>query len=137
MSALLSRWREVLVGVGLAVVTYGVARAFPASWWLLFEGALVAWIGAIYVGFGLVSGMRSAVVEVAGGVIMLMLAVFGAASAPWLLTVALVLHAGWDIAHHDGRISQAVPRWYPSFCAAADLALAGLFGAAPPPNLSG
>ena len=132
MSTILSRWREVLVGVVLAVLGYGVARALPVSWWYFFEGALVAWIGGIYIGFGLVSGTRSAVIEVTGGVIMLLLAVFGAASIPWLLTAALVLHAGWDVAHHGGRISRGVPRWYPSFCAAADLVLAGLFGAGPP-----
>jgi Family of unknown function (DUF6010) len=129
VSTLLSRWREGLVGVLLGAATYGVARAFPASWQLGIEGALVAWIGAIYVGFGLASGTRPALIEATGGVVMLVFAVFGAASAPWLLTAALVLHAGWDLAHHEGRISRAVPRWYPSFCAAADLVLAGLFGA--------
>ena len=35
----------------------------------------------------------------------------------------------WREVLHDGSISPAVPRWYPSFCAAADLVLAGLFGA--------
>jgi hypothetical protein len=129
MSALPSRWREVLVGVALGAVGYGTALLLPASWRLVFEGALVAWIGAIYVGFGLVSGTRSALIEAAGGVVMLFLAVLGTSWSAWLLTAALVLHAGWDLAHHDGRISSAVPRWYPSFCAAADLVLAGLFGA--------
>ena len=68
MSTLLSRWREVLVGVLLGAVTYGVARAFPASWQLGIEGALGAWIGAIYVGFGLASGTRPALIEATGGV---------------------------------------------------------------------
>ena len=43
------------------------------------------------------------------------------------LAQALLLHAGWDAAHHGGRISRGVPGWYPSFCAAADLILAGLY----------
>ena len=132
MSALLSRWREVLVGVVLGLLGWETARLLPTSWYLVFEGALVAWIGAIYIGFGLLSGTRSAVVEVLGGVVMLFLAVLGTSWAAWLLTLALVLHAGWDLAHHDGRISKAVPRWYPSFCAAADLVLAGLFWASRP-----
>jgi len=126
---LVSRWREVLVGIVLGAVGWGAALLLPASWRIVFEGALVAWIGAIYVGFGLVSGTRSAIIEVTGGVLMLLLAVFGTSWSGWLLTAALVFHAGWDLAHHDGRISRAVPRWYPSFCAAADLVLAGLFGA--------
>jgi hypothetical protein len=132
MSVLLSRWREVLVGVVLAIVGWETARLLPESWYLVFEGALVAWIGAIYIGFGLLSGTRSAIIEVAGGIVMLFLAVLGTAWAAWLLTFALVLHAVWDFAHHDGRISKAVPRWYPSFCGAADLVLAGLFWATRP-----
>ncbi len=129
MRGLLSRWREVLVGVALGALGYGVALLFPASWRPFLEGALVAWIGAIYVGFGLLSGTRSAVVEVLGALLMLVLAVVGAIQAGWRLTLALVLHAVWDVAHHDGRISRAVPRWYPAFCGAADLVLAGFFGA--------
>lgn len=129
MTAVLSRWREILVGTALAVAAYASALLLPASWRLILEGSLVAWIGAIYVGFGLASGTRPAIIEVAGGMLMLVLAVLGSSWNPWLLTAALVLHAGWDLAHHDGRISPAVPRWYPSFCAAADLVLAGLFGA--------
>src|SRR5262249_37423209 len=72
--ALFSRWREVLVGVVLAVVGWETARLLPESWSLVFEGALVAWIGAIYVGFGLLSGTRSAIIEVLGGIAMLFLA---------------------------------------------------------------
>ena len=132
MSALLSRWREVLVGVVLGLLGWETARLLPESWYLMFEGALVAWIGAVYIGFGLLSGRRSAVIEVLGGVVMLFLAVAGTSSASWVLTLALVLHAGWDLAHHEGRISKAVPHWYPSFCAAADLVLAGLFRATRP-----
>jgi len=128
VSALLSRWREILIGVLLGAAGVAVGQLLlPASWRLWFEAALVAWIGAIYIGFGLVSGTRSAVIEVAGGTVMLFFAVIGGASTPWLLPLALLLHAGWDAAHHDGRISKAVPRWYPSFCAAADVVLAGLY----------
>ena len=128
MNTLLSRWREVLIGLALGAAGFAACQLLlPMSWRLWFEAALVAWIGAIYVGFGLVSGTRSAVIEVAGGIAMLFLAVIGGASTPWLLPLALLLHAGWDAAHHDGRISRAVPRWYPSFCAAADLILAGLY----------
>jgi hypothetical protein len=130
MTVLLSRWREVLIGAVLGAAGFAAGHLLlPESWRLWFDAALVAWIGAIYVGFGLVSGTRSAVIEVTGGVAMMFLAVIRGASTPWLLPLALLLHAGWDAAHHDGRISQAVPRWYPSFCAAADVVLAGLYAA--------
>jgi len=133
VSAPFSRWREVLVGVALGAAGFAAGHLLlPPSWRPWFDAALVAWIGAIYVGFGLVSGTRSAIIEVLGGVVMLFLAVLGTSWASWMLTLALVLHAGWDLAHHDGRISKAVPRWYPSFCAAADLVLAGLFWATRP-----
>ena len=127
---LLSRWREILVGVGLGVAGYATALVFPPGWRLILEGALVAWIGAIYVGFGLLAPRtRSAVIEVFVALGMLIAAVVGTVGWPWVLTSALVFHAGWDAAHHEGRITASVPRWYPPFCAAADLVLAGLFGA--------
>jgi len=120
----------VLVGAVLGAAGFAVGQLLlPGSWRLWFEAALVAWIGAIYIGFGLVSGTRSAVIEVAGGIAMLFLGVLGGTSNVWLLPLALLLHAIWDAAHHDGRISAGVPRWYPSFCAAADLVLAGLYAA--------
>jgi hypothetical protein len=128
LTALFSRWREILIGALLGAAGVAVGQLLlPASWHLWFEAALVAWIGAIYIGFGLLSGTRSAIIEIVGGTVMLLLAVSGGGSTPWLLPLALLLHAGWDAAHHDGRISKAVPRWYPSFCAAADLVLAGLY----------
>ena len=101
MTGLAARWREVLIGVALGALGYGTALLFPASWRVIIEGALVAWIGAIYIGFGLASaGTRPAVIEVLGAVAMLFLAVVGITSTPWLLTAALVLHAAWDFAHH-------------------------------------
>jgi len=128
VTALLSRWREMFIGAVLGAAGVAVGQLLlPASWRLWFEAALVAWIGAIYIGFGLLSGTRSAAIEIAGGTLMLLLAVIGGGSTPWLLPLALLLHAGWDALHHEGRISKAVPRWYPSFCATADLVLAGLY----------
>ena len=133
MTGLPSRWREVLVGVALGVVGWLTALAFPPGWRLFLEGALVAWIGAIYVGFGLLAPeRRSAVIEILVAVGMRFGAVIGMVWWPWALTIALVFHACWDAAHHDGRITASVPRWYPSFCAAADLVLAGLFWATRP-----
>jgi hypothetical protein len=121
-------WREVLIGAFLGVAGFGLTLLLPAGLRLSFEGALVAVIGAIYVGFGLATASRrSAIVETIGGVTMLVLATVGAAQAPWLLVLALVLHGFWDIAHHGGRITPSVPQWYPPFCAAADFVLAGLF----------
>src|SRR5262249_48466403 len=100
VNMLLSRWREVLVGIALGALGYGTALLLPVSWRVVFEGALVAWIGSVYIGFGLVSGTRSAIIEGAGGVLMLLLAVFGTSWSAWLLTAALIFHAGWDLAHH-------------------------------------
>ncbi|HTS80028.1 MAG TPA: hypothetical protein VMH40_05470 [Myxococcaceae bacterium] len=62
---LLPRWREVLVGVALGALGWATALLFPPGWRVILEGALVAWIGAIYVGFGLLAPeRRSAVVEI-------------------------------------------------------------------------
>jgi hypothetical protein len=123
-------WRATLVGVVLGVVGFGLAWLLPTALRLSFEGAFVAVIGAIYMGFGLASpSLKSAVVETAGATVMLVLATIGAVQSHWLLVLALVLHGFWDIAHHGGRITSTVPGWYPPFCAAADFVLAGFFAA--------
>jgi hypothetical protein len=43
------------------------------------------------------------------------------------LAAGLVAHAGWDVAHHMTVTGTKTPRWFPTFCMVADLALAAQF----------
>ncbi|MBM7495265.1 hypothetical protein JOD64_006487 [Micromonospora luteifusca] len=47
----------------------------------------------------------------------------GGRTADWLVAFGWLAHAGWDLAHHRGRV---VPRGYAEFCVVLDVALAAV-----------
>ncbi|MCG5439124.1 hypothetical protein [Micromonospora foliorum] len=47
----------------------------------------------------------------------------GGRTAAWLVAFGWLAHAGWDLAHHNGRV---VPRGYAEFCVVLDVALAAV-----------
>ena len=47
----------------------------------------------------------------------------GGRTAAWLVAFGWLAHAGWDLAHHHGRV---VPRGYAEFCVVLDVALAAV-----------
>jgi hypothetical protein len=124
-------------------------RAFlPAIWGLLFAGAtivvhvflgrdasvlvaslLLAMIGAIYVGFGLIDGRpKTIVIECIGALVFAAAAICGMLVSPWFIVAAIGGHAGWDFLHHNsGHRTTSLaktPRWYLPYCAVYDLCAA-------------
>lgn len=43
-----------------------------------------------------------------------------------MIGLGLIVHAGWDVLHHNSGFGAEVPRWYIPFCVVFDIA-AGLF----------
>ncbi len=92
-----------------------------------FAAVLLAFIGAIYVGFGLQTGTRPQIITewtVALGF-------FGAAMVglwvtPWIVPAAYVVHGFWDYAHHQNSRLAPIPSWYPPFCAVLDWVAAAI-----------
>ena len=117
----------------------------PAIWGLVFAGAtivvhvflgrdasvlvaslLLAMIGAIYVGFGLIDGRpKTIVIECLGAVGFMAAAICGMLVSPWFIVAAIGGHAGWDFLHHNSghpiNSLAKTPRWYLPYCAVYDL----------------
>ena len=92
-----------------------------------FAAVLLAFIGAICVGFGLQTGTCAQIITewtVAHGF-------FGAAMVglwvtPWIVPAAYVVHGFWDYAHHQNSRLAPIPLWYPPLCAVLDWVAAAI-----------
>jgi hypothetical protein len=122
----LSRPAGAAVGLGLAVVMLAPLLLLSKLAGMQFLAVQIAFIGAIYFGFGIADGrVVPLIIEflVAG------LFLFAGAAALWadspiLLAGAYVAHAGWDAVHHPRAVSTPVRTWYPPFCVVYDLVCA-------------
>ena len=83
-------------------------------------------IAFLYVLFAAIGGGTAMPVEAAIGTGFALLAVLGFKLNPWFVVAALVGHGLFDWAHPHLIDNRGVPRWWPEFCSAYDIA-AGLF----------
>jgi hypothetical protein len=117
--------RNVLAGLGLALVTCLFLTSLPPDWARGVASNLLTLIGAIYVGFALASkGQLSVLRQVLGCAFFVTLALLGLWISWWFLVVGLALHGVWDWLHHGAHGHGVVPRWYIPFCAFYDWAVA-------------
>jgi hypothetical protein len=113
-------------GAFLAVATTPLLLLLSKTKSEQFAAVLLAFIGAIYVGFGLQTGTRTQIITewtVALGF-------FGAAMVglwvtPWIVPAA-VMRGFWDYAHHQNSRLAPIPSWYPPFCAVLDWVAAAI-----------
>ena len=106
------------VGVFATVVRLDRDRAFYPT------VAIV--IASLYSLFAVMGGStRALVVESIVGVGFIALAVLGFRSSLWLVVAALAGHGVFDLVHGTVISNPGVPRWWPAFCLAYDVAAAG------------
>jgi hypothetical protein len=127
--------RRVLRAPILAGAVVGVLQAATpfAFWWLPAATVYamgLAVIASIYVGFSVADGRPTVIaVETAVAGVFLGLAAAGAAGTAWLLVAGLAGHGAKDYwQHRTGFVANT--RWWPPFCAAVDVVVAGLLAAA-------
>jgi hypothetical protein len=65
---------------------------------------------------------RTLLAEIVVAGIFLLIAVFGFRGNLWLLAVGLMGHGAFDFVHHFFIDNPGVPRWWPGFCLAFDVA---------------
>lgn len=114
------------VGLALAVVMLSPLLLLSKLAGMQFLAVQVAFIGAIYFGFGVADARVGPLLiefTVAGAFLL------GAAAALWadspaLLAGAYAAHAVWDGVHHPRAVSMPVRPWYPPFCVVYDLVCA-------------
>ena len=114
------------VGLGLAVVMLAPLLLLSKLAGMQFLAVQIAFIGAIYFGFGIADGRVGNLVTefLVSGAFLFVAAASLWADSPALLAGAYVAHAGWDYLHHRPGISVPVHSWYPPFCVVFDLAAA-------------
>ena len=83
-------------------------------------------IASLYSLFAVMGGStRALVVESIVGVGFIALAVLGFRSSLWIVVAALGGHGVFDLVHGAVISNPGVPRWWPAFCLAYDVAAAG------------
>jgi hypothetical protein len=113
--------RPIVVGTGLAGLTYGLASLLPAEVRLPVHAVLLAGIAAVYVGFAIADGRtRFLVMQVAGVLAFGALAVAGLSVHTGFLAAGYVLHGVWDLLHHRTDVPARRAPWYIPLCLAYD-----------------
>lgn len=117
-----------VTGWGVAV---GVAQVclVLAFWWLepaTVHALMIVLIAAVYVGFAVSDGRTHVIAAecavVAGFFVAAAAAVTG---TPWLLVAIYLAHGGKDLWQHRRQFVHGT-RWWPPFCFAVDVTVAGI-----------
>jgi hypothetical protein len=117
-SAVVGACLAFAVGVFATVVRLDRDRAFYPT------VAIV--IASLYSLFAVMGGStRALVVESIVGVGFIALAVLGFRSSLWVVVAVLGVHGVFDLVHGTVISNPGVPRWWPAFCLAYDVAAAG------------
>ena len=117
-SAIVGACLAFAVGLFATVVRLDRDRAFYPT------VAIV--IASLYSLFAVMGGStRALVVESIVGVGFIALAVLGFRSSLWVVVAALAVHGVFDLVHGTVISNPGVPRWWPAFCLAYDVAAAG------------
>lgn len=82
-------------------------------------------VGALYVLFAVMGGStRALVLDTMVGSVFIVAAAVGFAKSLWIVVAALAGHGLLDFVHADVISNPGVPRWWPGFCGAYDVAAA-------------
>ncbi len=111
--------RSIAVGVGLAALSIGFASLLPHAWALEFFAALLALIGAIYVGMAIEQG-RQLIFQFAVAIGFMLLGLLGLWLSPWWLVAGYFAHGVWDWLHHNHKQPLSLTQWYAPFCLVVD-----------------
>lgn len=116
------------------VVVGGIQAASPFGFWWLPPATVyaleLALIASIYIGFSVADGRwRVITVECAVAGAFVVVAALGVTGSAWLLVAGLTGHGLKDLWQHRTHYV-ANTRWWPPFCAAVDVVVAGLLAVA-------
>lgn len=116
----------LLVGVLLAVATGLLATGTGMDRDRAFWAAVTIVVASYYALFAVMGASTQALVlESLIGVVFLAAAVSGFKWSLWVVVATLAAHAVFDLGHGAILTNPGVPAWWPPFCLAYDLTLAG------------
>lgn len=115
----------LLIGVVLAAGAALLARTTGLDRDRAFYPTVMIVIALLYVLYAAIGeSMHALALESLVGSIFIILAVVGFKSSLWAVVVALAAHGIFDLTHGHFFANPGVPRWWPEFCLAYDVAAA-------------
>ena len=121
---------EYLIGLTLSLAVAGFAVFVGFDRDRAFYPTVSIIIASYYVLFAAMAASgRSLVLEISVACAFLLLAVAGYKKNFWLVALAIAGHGIFDLAHPYLYGNPGVPRWWPGFCSAFDVALGCLLAA--------
>lgn len=116
---------STVIGVVLALLIGGMATLFGLDRDRAFYPVVMIVIAFLYALFAIIgNSMPVLAVELAVGAAFVILALAGFRTSLWLVAIALAAHGVFDYLHPHLYVNPGVPSWWPSFCAAYDVAAA-------------
>ena len=121
---------EYLIGLALSLAVAGGAAAIGFDRERAFYPIVLIVIASYYVLFAVMDASgRALVVEIVVASGFLLFALVGFKRSLWLVAAAIVGHGVFDFVHHLVIDNAGVPRWWPGFCLAFDVAFGGALAA--------
>ena len=114
------------LGVGLGVGALGLLSGMQRE--RAFYAVILITVGTYYVLFAAMGAPAALGMEILIATGFALVALVGFKSSRWLVAAGLLAHAGLDASHGLLVINAGVPAWWPAFCGAADVGLAGWLG---------
>jgi hypothetical protein len=120
---------EYVIGLTLAGAVALFATVVGLARERSFFATVLIVVGSYYVLFAAMGGSsRTLLAETVAAGIFLLFAVLGFRGNLWVLAVGLIGHGIFDFVHHFLIDNPGVPRWWPGFCMAFDVAFGVLLG---------
>jgi len=121
MAIISERWRELGIGILLAIGIISFTGLLNDEQKLEFFAIVLAAIAAIYVGFALSDGrLREIVIEVLVALTFGICVLVGLWLYPIAIAIGYFAHGFWDLVHHKQGIQTKITGWYIPFCVAVD-----------------
>jgi hypothetical protein len=120
---------EYVIGLTLAGAVALFATVVGLARERSFFATVLIVVGSYYVLFAAMgASSRTLLAEIVVAGIFLLLAVLGFKGSLWVLAAGLIGHGIFDFVHHFLIDNPGVPRWWPGFCMAFDVAFGVLLG---------
>jgi hypothetical protein len=118
-----------LVGIGLALAVALFARIVGFDRERVFYPVVLVVVASYYNLFSVMAGGTDLIPETIGFALFAAAAAIGFRTSLWVVVAGLAGHGVFDL-FHDGLITNpGVPKWWPSWCLAYDVAAAACLAA--------
>lgn len=115
-----------LIGAVLGLAVSGFATVVGLDRDRAFYPTVMIVIAFYYALFAVMGGASGALVAEGGPILLFVAAsVAGFRASLWYVVVALAGHGLFDVLHGSMIMDPGVPAWWPPFCLACDIAMAG------------